>query len=136
MRSFDIRVDYQPAQPGIAAGWYVYHGPKHSSYETLHNIFTQIYNWAVQPDHANEIIRLSLDIEGGDDQKDCSDFGLEMGHLALLTPDRLQNQFGTNNPGVRSSTMPSIRSAITPIIQPVASKPVPRQAHRARHEIV
>jgi hypothetical protein len=99
MRSFDIRVDYQPAQPGIAAGWYVYHGPIHSSYETLHNIFTQIYNWAVQPAHANEIIRLSLDIEGGDDVQDCGDFGREMGHVALLTPDELQNQFHTNNPG-------------------------------------
>ena len=97
MRAFDIRVEYN-ATGAEGPGWYVYHGPIVSSLLTLHDIFAQIYEWAVQSSHGQEILKLNLDIEGGDDKQDCFDFGSEMGE-ALLTPQELSDNFGTPNPG-------------------------------------
>jgi hypothetical protein len=97
MRRLDIRVDYQTS--GFSGpGWYVYHGPIHSLTLTLDQIFAEIFRWAVQPGHGQEIIKLDLDIEGGDDRNDCLGFGNEMGN-ALLTPNVLQVFLGTANPG-------------------------------------
>jgi hypothetical protein len=82
MRELDIRVDYHDGFAGPA--WYVVHGPVHSHTVTLAQLYTQIFGWAVQPGHGQEIIKLNLSITGGDDKQDCSDFGY-FGN-ALVTP--------------------------------------------------
>jgi hypothetical protein len=95
MRELDIRVDYHDGFAGPA--WYVVHGPVHSHTVTLAQLYTQIFGWAVQPGHGQEIIKLNLSITGGDDKQDCSDFGY-FGN-ALVTPQDLVDHFGTTNPG-------------------------------------
>lgn len=95
MRYLDIRVTYQNGG-NEGPGWYVFHGPIVSDSLTLKDIFQSISDWA--PGHGQEIIKLNLTINGGDDKKDCSLFGGFMLD-ALVTPKVLLDHFATTNPG-------------------------------------
>jgi hypothetical protein len=95
MRAFDIRVGWQNN------AYYAEHGDRYGPLK-LPNVLTSIAQWATQPGHEHEIIRLALDINqnttGPFPTAACQAFGNALGG-SLLTPSELQAHFGTIDVG-------------------------------------
>ena len=100
-REFDIRVR------ATKGGYYLNHGEAVSPWLRLNRIFKDVSEWATnKPGSAGagpgprdqEIIMLNLTIDGGVPTADCQSFGQQLGD-ALVTPNVLQAQFGTSDPG-------------------------------------
>lgn len=100
-REFDIRLK---ANNG---GYYLRHGDAVSPWLRLNRVFKDISEWATnKPGSAGagrgprdqEIIMVSLSIEGAVPTADCQWFGQQLGD-ALVTPNMLQAHFGTTDPG-------------------------------------
>jgi hypothetical protein len=96
IREFDVRVEYHNGD------FYAHHGSGStdgiSHWLTLERIFSDIGDWATASGHDHEIILLALGISGGMPTSDCQSFGQTLGD-ALVTPNLLQAQFGTTDPG-------------------------------------
>lgn len=112
MREFDIRVEYDRTQDlnclatdGWQPGYYAHHGSGIedgiSCWLTLGRILSDIASWATDPAHGHEIVMLNLDIATRGQpfpDSDCQSFGQRLGD-ALVTPDEVQDHFGTTDPG-------------------------------------
>ena len=95
MRDFDIRVGWQNS------AYYAEHGKIYGLLQ-LPSVLTSIAQWATQPSHEHEILRLALNINqnttGPFPTSTCQAFGNALGG-SLLTPDEVQSYFGTTDVG-------------------------------------
>ncbi len=111
IRQFDVRVEYTADEDvcndktHCVWDYYAHHGSGFldvsSSYLTLSSILDSIDQWAVAPGHEHEIILLNLTIDQkGHDfpTQACQNFGAALGG-SLVTPNELQSNFGTSDPG-------------------------------------